>query len=135
LIEALAPLSADAARGIPTIAALARRFEELAPKLTAKPEAAEEPGLIASIRDKVLSLVNMRKVSGDDATSPVTRAERAVRRGDLATAVAALDGADEAAAGWVKDAKSRVAADRSIAAVQAHLVEMLAAAGRKSPAP
>ncbi len=132
LIEALAPLAADAARGIPTLAALARRFDEIAPKLTAKPEGAAEPGLIASIRDKALSLVNMRKVSGDDATSPVTRAERAVRRGDLASAVTALDGVDDAAGGWVKDAKARIAADRAIEAVQAHLVGMLAAAARSN---
>ncbi len=144
LIEALAPLAADAARGIPTLVALARRFDEIAPKLTAKPKNSSDPGLIASIRDKALSLVNMRKISGDDATSPVTRAERAVRRGDLASAVAALDGADDAAGGWVKDAKARIAADRAIEAVQAHLVGMLAAAARsndraapggKSPAP
>ncbi len=134
LIEALSPLAARAARGIPTIAALARRFDEIAPKLTGKAEAAAEPGLIASIRDKALSLVNMRKVSGDGATSPVTRAERAVRRGDLAAAVAALEGVDAAAGAWVKDARARVEADRAIDAVQAELVEMLAAAGRKSPA-
>ena len=132
LIEALVPLAANAGRGIPTLAVLARRFDEIAPKLTAKPKGAAEPGLIASIRDKALSLVNMRKVSGDDATSPVTRAERAVRRGDLSAAVAALDGVGDAAGGWVTDAKARIAADRAIDAVQSHLVGMLAAAARSN---
>lgn len=116
--------------GVATVADLSRRFADIAPKLTAP--AAAQPGgdWTDLLRAKALSLVKMRPVGEAGDSSPITRAERALARGDLAAAVTALDGMPGPAGPWLASARDRLAADATIAAVRARIAERLAAESR-----
>ena len=128
--EILAKLAAGATTGVPTVAVLSRQFAEIAPKLTVPAAAETGGGWAATLRAKALSLVNMRPVGEGGDASPVTRAERALGRNDLAAAVAALDGVSGPAVSWRARAQSRLEADAAVAAVRTRIVDRLAAETR-----
>jgi hypothetical protein len=71
-------------------------------------------------------------VVGDDAGARVARAEVRLAEGALAAAVAELEGLSgapaTAAAGWLDDARARLAADQAVAALQAAAVTRLGVA-------
>lgn len=137
ITDALAKLDAGAATGVPTLAALSRDFADIAPALTPPPEpaeTAETAGWTRTLRDKALSLVNMRPIGEGGETSPVTRAERALARDDLGAAVAAVDGLGGPAVAWREKARLRLDADAAVAAVRAQIVDRLAAQARASTA-
>jgi hypothetical protein len=99
----------------------------MAPKLTV-PAAAQSGGDWTDLlRAKALSLVKMRPVGEAGESSPITRAERALARSDLAAAVAALDGMPGPAAPWLASARARLAVDAATAAVRSRIAERLAA--------
>jgi hypothetical protein len=86
---------------------------------------------------KLSELVSVRPVGedveGDDAAARVARAEAVLAKGDLAGAVAELEGltgqAAEAAAPWLADARARLDAEAALAALQSIAVARLAPAG------
>jgi len=125
IAAALTPLSDSASTGVPTVATLARRFEEIAPTLTVPAQAEAAGGWMATLRAKAMSLINMRPVGEDGDASPVTRAERALARNDLSTAVTALESVP-AAASWRTAAQRRLDADAAVGAVRARIVDRLA---------
>lgn len=131
---AAAALDAWAKTGVPTLAELTRRFEALAPKLRAPAEAGAGGGWTDALRAKALALVNMRPLGTAGESSPVTRAERALARNDLAAAAAALEGVSGPAEPWLADARSRLGADTAIAALRARIVERLAAETQRADA-
>lgn len=94
LPDAVAKLKPFAASGAPSAASLANAFAPLATALTTPPE----PAPNASIADKAQALfarvVKVRPVgnaSGDDPAALAARTDTALRRGDLAAALAALE--------------------------------------------
>jgi uroporphyrinogen-III synthase len=123
--ETLTPLAYSASTGVPTGAALARRFEEIAPTLTVPAQAEAAGGWMATLRAKAMSLINMRPVGEGGDASPVTRAERALARNDLSTAVTALESVP-AAGSWRQAAQRRLDADAAVGAVRARIVDRLA---------
>lgn len=125
IVREIAVLDPRAAKGVPTLAQLAAAFAEIAPKLTTAPAEAE-PGWTERLRQKTLSLVKMRPIGKDGARSPVTRAERALARGDLKAAIAAVDGLSGPVAAWRSDADARLAADAALAAIRARVADLLA---------
>jgi uroporphyrinogen-III synthase len=127
VVAAVAALDAWARQGVPTTARLTQRFAEIAPRLTAPPTATAGDGWIEALRAKALSLVNMRPLGEAGEASPVTRAERALRQGDLAAAAGALDSVSGPAAEWQAAARSRLAADAAVAALRTRIVDLLAA--------
>ena len=127
VVEAVAALDAWAQQGVPTMARLTQRFADIAPRLTTPATATAGGGWIEALQAKALSLVNMRPLGEAGETSPVTRAERALRQGDLAAAAGALDGVSGPAAEWQAAARSRLAADAAVAALRARIVDLLAA--------
>jgi hypothetical protein len=131
--QSLVKLEAGAKTGVPTAAALSRQFSAIAPKLMT-PAAAETGGWAETLRAKAMSLINMRPVGDAGDASPVTRAERALARNDLASAAAALDGMSGPAVSWREMAQRRLDADAALAAVRAHIVERLAAETRAGAA-
>lgn len=131
---AAAALDAWAKTGVPTMADLTRRFEALAPKLRAPAEARAGGGWTDTLRAKALALVNMRPLGTAGESSPVTRAERALARSDLAAALAALEGVSGPADAWLADARNRLGADTAIAALRARIVERLAAETQRAGA-
>jgi hypothetical protein len=136
---ALAPLEALAGKGVAALAALTQRFEdEVAPAVMRAAKAPEGDDWSDRIWGKLSALVVVRRTgpAGTGASDPVeaalARAEAALGKGDLAGAVAALDGLPSRAAApaqaWLADANGRLAAEAALAAL-----ETLAAAPDASP--
>jgi len=134
LEKALSSLSGGAKSGVPTTASLARQFAEIAPKLTMSSPAADGGSWTDALKAKALSLVNMRPVGESGDSSPVTRAERALARNDLAAAVAAVEGVPGLAVSWRDRAQRRLDADAAIANVRSRIVERLATETRPATA-
>ncbi len=126
LLSVLASLETGAEKGVPTRAALFQRFAEIAPRLAGEASFSGGTQLLDRVLKRIGSVVALRRVdenAGD--VSPVTRAERAVARGDLAAAVAALDGLGGPAGDWVGAARRRLAAEAALEALQEIVVAVL----------
>jgi hypothetical protein len=111
LVAALEPFARG---GVPSAAALARQFAELAPSLQGS-EARE--GVLARLQVNAEKLVRIRRVdepAGSDAGAIVARAEAKVSRSDIAGAVSELaqlpPDARAPAEAWIRSAQARSAA-------------------------
>ena len=136
----LAPLSASAATGIPSLATLSQRFEhDVAPALLRSAAPASD-GWGAQIMNRLRSLVVVRRVgsdgagTGDPVESGVAHAETALATGDLAAAVKAVEGLPTAKAqpaqSWLADARRRLAAEQGLAHLTDQLTAQLASESR-----
>ncbi|HUN45837.1 MAG TPA: uroporphyrinogen-III synthase [Stellaceae bacterium] len=129
---ALRPLEAHAGKGLPSLAVLAERLEQLAPTL-ANPEAtaAADGDWRSAMLARIKGLVSVRRIGaraaaeGGGTEAAVAEAEAALKGNDLAGAVAAirkLDGAAaETAKPWLADAEARLQAETAIAALDSAL--------------
>ena len=134
VLAALAALTPHAATGIATLETLRNRFTPLAEAIlraaVAPPGGSPGGTWISRTLARLSGLVTVRRVGGDvagDTTEAiVARAEARLGVGDLAAAVAevvALDGAGaEVAASWLGDARARLAAEASLAALDARVI-------------
>ena len=124
--NALASLADDAKTGLPTTAALAERFDRgVAPAILRAPRNDTNADWWQQMRSRVERLVVIRRVGPggpaprDTTEAAVTKANAALKIGDLAAAVAALDGLSgdgaKAAASWLAQAKKRVAVEATLA--------------------
>jgi len=111
LVAALEPFARS---GVPSAAALARQFSELAPSLQGS-EARE--GVLARLQVNAEKLVRIRRVdepAGNDAAAIVARAEAKASRSDIAGAVSELaqlpPDARAPAEAWIRSAQARIAA-------------------------
>jgi hypothetical protein len=131
--QAVKQLEPGAANGVPSIAALRQSFAPVANEIV---HAARAPGgdnLIDRATDNLMRLVTVRPVGddvrGDTAEARVARAEAALDKGDLASAVAELDQLEgrpaEAAAEWLGQAKARLGADQAVAQLRAQATDLL----------
>ena len=112
LVAALEPFARS---GVPSAAALARQFSELAPSLQQASGARE--GVLARLQVNAEKLVRIRRVdepAGSDAGAIVARAEAKVSRSDIGGAVSELaqlpPDARAPAEAWIKNAQARSAA-------------------------
>jgi len=134
IAAAAAPLAGPARSGVASRTALAERLRQLAPQIaTAKPP--PKPTWKSRIVARLRSLVTIRRIDGDEETpaeTAVGAAQHALAGGDLAGAVAALDGlagANAAAAQpWLKMAKDRLAVETALRQAQAALTASLGTA-------
>lgn len=113
-----------AARGIPTLQELERRFEPAAAAIMRAGVIPDGAGAwYRRILDRVFSIVTVRRLDGEAAGSSISavlaRAERRLTEGDLAAAVAEMNGlavdVAKVAAPWLAYAKARVAAEKAAA--------------------
>ncbi|MGH6917192.1 MAG: mitofilin family membrane protein, partial [Geminicoccaceae bacterium] len=89
--------------------------------------------LINRATDNLMRLVTVRPVGddvrGDTAEARVARAEAALDKGDLASAVAELDQLEgrpaAVAADWLGQAKARLGADQAVAQLRAQATDLL----------
>jgi hypothetical protein len=134
--QALRALEPGAAAGVPSIAALRQSFQPVANEIVHAARAPDGDNLIDRATDNLMRLVTVRPVGddvrGDTAEARVARAEAALDKGDLASAVAELEQLDgrpaEAAADWLSQAKLRLGADQAVAKLRTHATELLAQA-------
>lgn len=134
--ELAAQLQPRAAQGVPTLEALRQRFPDVAGAAVRAARVGESDSVVGQTLNRIAGLVSLRRVGqveGEDAEARIARAEAAAAQGDLAAAVAELDGlpADAAAvvAEWRADAEARLAAERALARLRDHLL-----AGLSQPA-
>lgn len=116
----LASLDKYSKDGLPTIAALAKRFEPLASKL-ASPPAPQDSGVFTRLWNNAGKLVEVRPVGepqGSDAGAVVARMETKLARGDLSAALEESKAlplqAREIAKDWFELAEQRRDAENSI---------------------
>jgi hypothetical protein len=135
---ALLTLGKAAKTGVPTLAVLREEFGAMASPLVAEARGQAADGWVSKIVAKVGSLVTIRRTDGkggDDIEALVARAEQRLAAGDLAGTVEAVDAmkpvSTEAAAmvaPWLDRAKTRLAAERALAALHIHAVSSLSGA-------
>jgi hypothetical protein len=136
--NALAPLDAFAARGIPTEASYLREIvpvlQRIAETAKAKPAEADKPGggsVLDRLQSGVMSFVRIERVDGAAAGVSAAPPQKAVRRDDLAAMrgdVASLpQAADPQVQAWLKSVDARAA---GLAASQKFSAEALAAFGK-----
>jgi hypothetical protein len=132
-LEAVERLKAAAASGVPSLPELRTSFEPVANDIVHAARAPDGEGLLGQAAGNLMRLVTVRPVGadveGDDAAARVARAEAALAEGELAVAVAELEGlegpAAEAAAPWLAEARARLAAQEALAALQDRATRLL----------
>ncbi len=135
IAAAIAPLAEPAKSGVVSRAVLIARLHDLAGAIVT----AEAPPAEADWGDKALArlrgLVTIRRIDGAGQSEPeaaVNAAERTLRGGDLAAAIAALDRladpAAEAARPWLQMARQRLAVETALRRVEGLLTARLGAA-------
>ena len=112
-----AALEPFARSGVPTSAALARQFSELAPTLQQAAEPTPREGVLGRLQMNAEKLVRIRRVdeaAGTDAAAIVARSEAKAARGDLPGATTELGelppNARAPADAWIKSVQARTAA-------------------------
>jgi len=112
-----AALEPFARSGVPTAAALARQFSELAPSLRQAAEPPPREGVLGRLQLNAEKLVRIRRVdeaAGTDADAILARSEAKAARGDLAGAASEVGelppNARAPAEAWVKSVQARAAA-------------------------
>lgn len=128
-------LKPRAAAGIPTLTVLTARLDAQASAIIRAQVLPEQQGWWRQTIDRLASLVTIEREDGNAAgSSPaaiLARAQAALAAGDLAGAVAEMDGLSngpaEQAAPWVADAKARLAAGKAVSEVTAHVVAAIGA--------
>jgi len=115
------PLERRASAGLPSLPELQARFPDVARRIAAIEFGQEGEGWVSGVLRRLSEAVNLRpvgNVEGDAPTAVAARAEVKLNDGDLAGAVAELQGLDgaaaEAAASWLSDAEARLAATRAV---------------------
>ena len=136
LADALTSIEGRAGSGIPTRAALAARFPDLARTVLQSAGADPDPDWLDLTVESLSNLVTIRRapgmVAGEEPDAVLARAEFNLQAGDLPGALQemqALDGAAaEAAAGWVADAGARLAAETVLEQVGQTVLDRLSEA-------
>jgi len=132
---ALETLKPRAVTGIPTFPVLASRFTALSPVIVRADVLPTEQNWWRKTLDRLASLITIEREDGNTAgSSPsaiVARAQAALAQDDLAGAVAELDalqgGPADQAANWLADARARLAADKAVSELTAHVVAAIGA--------
>jgi hypothetical protein len=133
VLDAIGTLDAAAASGVPSLPELRNSFDRSANEIVHAARAPDGDGLLDQAAGNLMRLVTVRPVGpdvkGDTAAARVARAEAALAEGDLAAAVAELEGlegaAAEAAAPWLAEARARLAAQEALAALQDRATRLL----------
>jgi hypothetical protein len=137
--NALKPLEAFAASGLPTVATLSRELLAVLPKLTAAPDAAPTTGMgfVDRLQAGAARLVRIQRtdaVTGDDRNAIVSRATAAALRNDVALArreVGALQPADRGAVqAWIDKVDAR---DAALVASRQFAADAMAALNKPAP--
>jgi hypothetical protein len=135
IAAAAAPLAEPAKTGVASRAVLIARLHALAGAITTAEAPPTEPDWSDRALARLRGLVTIRRIDGAGQSEPeaaVSAAERALRGGDLAAAIAALDRLTgppaEAARPWLQMARQRLAVDAALRRVEELLTARLGAA-------
>ena len=134
LMTLVTPLAGPAAEGVPTAARLASRFDATAETIRRAVAENRDGSWIDRSLSTVTSVVTIRRTSGeasgDSLDAVLDRTADRLEVGNVAGAIEALDVLDgpaaDAAAGWLADARDRVALDTAAAALTQEAITRLA---------
>lgn len=139
IASSLSQLEGRAATGVPTLAALSRRFDAMAGKLVNAAQAGADASWWEQAAERVGSLVTFRRKDGSvgGAEGAVAQAEQLLDQGDLKAAVNVLEGlspkldanAKKVLDPWLDDANARLAAERALATLHVRAISALGEAG------
>lgn len=135
--SAVAELQPYATRGVVTRAALMSAFQQNAPAMQSEVNRTDGD-VLDVLMEGARSLVSIRKKGEAADAPPVSRAEAALNRGDLASAVAALSQGRETSetiAAWLNEAEARLAAEAALTDLRDAVAAGLAIAPAPAPAP
>lgn len=134
LDAALTTIGGRAAAGVPNLEALRQQFAGLAVPILRAAGLDGDAGWFAKTVNRLSSVVSVRRigeVAGPTVEAHIARAEARLDGGDLAAAIgelAALDAPPGGAfAGWLDDARARIALDRALDDVSARALTLLGA--------
>lgn len=137
--SSLSQLEGHAATGVPTLAALSRRFDAIAGGLVNAAAASDDATWWGQAADRLGSLVTLRRKDGSvgGAEGAVAQAEKLLDQGDLKAAVDVLEGLSPELGGnarkvlgpWLEDANARLAAERALATLHVRAISRLGDAG------
>lgn len=134
LDAALTTIGGRAAAGVPNLEALRQQFADLAVPILRAAGLDGDAGWFAKTVNRLSSVVSVRRigeVTGPTVEAHIARAEARLDGGDLAAAIgelAALDAPPSGAlAGWLDDARARIALDRALDDVSARALTLLGA--------
>jgi hypothetical protein len=138
----LAALASHADSGIPTLPELARSFTPASETALASATPPAEASYVDSLLQSVQSLVKIRRIdanaTGDAPSAVLARARADLNQGDLGLAVKEVEGLSgaprEAFAGWLDQARSRLAAADTMNRLESTLLASLAPPAPASPA-
>jgi hypothetical protein len=135
IAAAAAPLAEPAKTGVASRAVLIARLHALAGTIVTAEAPPAEPDWSDRALARLRGLVTIRRIDGAGQSEPeavVSAAERALRGGDLAAAIAALDRLAgppaEAARPWLQMARQRLAVEAALHRVEELLTARLGAA-------
>ncbi|HVB15405.1 MAG TPA: mitofilin family membrane protein [Stellaceae bacterium] len=139
IAAAAAPLAEPAKAGVASLRVLTTRLRDLAATLAAAPAPPAGGGWGNAVLARLHGLVTIRHIdevgTGSGPPVGVNGAERALAGGDLAAAVAALDGLTgapaEAARSWLRSAKQRLAVEAALRRIEALVSARLTAAASR----
>ncbi len=134
LMTLVTPLAGPAAEGVPTAARLSSRFDATAETIRRAVAENRDGSWIDRSLSTVTSVVTIRRTSGeasgDSLDAVLDRTADRLEAGNVAGAIEALDALDgpaaDAAAGWLADARDRVALDTAVAALTQEAITRLA---------
>lgn len=136
----LALLAPGAAGGVATAGELRRRFAALAGAIVRAGAGETKSDWLDSALDRLSGLVRVRRVgdvAGGGAEARVARAEAGLAAGELAKAVAEVQGlegaAAEVAANWLAAARARLAAEAAVTVLDERALAALAGTGADAP--
>jgi hypothetical protein len=128
--------------GALTTAMLAARFPQAARATLDAERKAGASGFFSRLWASLSGLVSIRRIGdteGNTTADRLARAQSALDRDDLASAVRETEALNGAAASsiapWLKDAHARLAVERAIAQMDSRIVQVLAAPSSQSGAP
>lgn len=130
IATAAAELAPFGEAGVPTRAALQARFEVDAPAMQSELGRVEGDALETLI-DGARSLISIRRTGEAPDAPPVSRAEAALDRGDLASAIAALSPVrdqSETVAAWLADAEARLGVEAALSSLRGAVGALLSGA-------
>jgi hypothetical protein len=138
----IALLQPIAATGAPTTAMLSARFPQTARAALDAERRAGAVGFFSRLWAGIAGLVSIRPVGaaeGDTTGDRLARAESALNRNDLPTAVREVEalsgGAAMAVKPWLKDAQARLSVERAVMQMDSRIVQALASAPSQSGVP
>ena len=134
LDAALTTIGGRAAAGVPSLEALRQQFADLAVPILRAAGLDGDAGWFAKTVNRLSSVVSVRRigeVTGPTVEAHIARAEARLDGGDLAAAIGELAPLDAppggALAGWLDDARARIALDRALDDVSARALTFLGA--------